>query len=106
PGLRPYHAARLRTAFRGNGGASVHVLSRLRSGQSRRLRCVRSRCRGNRPASRGRSHLMRGKVAIAGVGNTVYGKHPGRDKVDLIVEAAAEAIGDAGISKDEIDGVF
>ena len=49
---------------------------------------------------------MRGKVAIAGVGNTAYGKHPGRDKVDLIVEAAREAIGDAKIAKDEIDGVF
>ena len=49
---------------------------------------------------------MQGKVVIAGVGNTVYGKHPGRDKVDLIVEAAREAIRDAGIAKDEIDGVF
>ena len=49
---------------------------------------------------------MRGKVAITGVGNTVYGKHPGRDKVDLIVEAARQAIGDAEIAKDEIDGVF
>jgi acetyl-CoA acetyltransferase len=49
---------------------------------------------------------MQGKVVIAGVGNTSYGKHPGRDKVDLIVEAAREAIGDAGIAKDEIDGIF
>ena len=49
---------------------------------------------------------MRGKVVIAGVGNTPYGKHPGRDKIDLIVEAARAAIGDAGIAKDEIDGVF
>ncbi len=49
---------------------------------------------------------MRGKVVIAGVGNTVYGRHPGRDKVDLIVEAAREAIGDASMAKDEIDGVF
>ena len=49
---------------------------------------------------------MRGKVVIAGVGNTIYGQHPGRDKVDLIVEAARAAIDDAGIAKDEIDGVF
>jgi acetyl-CoA acetyltransferase len=49
---------------------------------------------------------MRGRVVIAGVGNTSYGRHPGRDKVDLIVEAAGKAIADAGIAKDEIDGVF
>jgi acetyl-CoA acetyltransferase len=49
---------------------------------------------------------MRGKVVVAGVGNTVYGKHPGRDRVDLIVEATRNAIADAGIAKDMIDGVF
>lgn len=49
---------------------------------------------------------MRGEVVIAGVGNTTYGKHPGHDKVELIVEAAREAIADAGIEKAEIDGVF
>lgn len=49
---------------------------------------------------------MQGKVVISGVGNTVYGKHPGRDKISLIAEAAREAIADAGIGKDEIDGVF
>lgn len=49
---------------------------------------------------------MQGKVVISGVGNTTYGKHPGRDKVDLIVEAARIAIADAGIEKSEIDGVF
>jgi len=49
---------------------------------------------------------MRGETVIAGVGNTRYGKHPERDKVDLIVEASRTAIADAGISKDMIDGVF
>jgi acetyl-CoA acetyltransferase len=49
---------------------------------------------------------MRGKVVIAGVGNTKYGKHPGRDRIDLIVEAARNAIADAGISKDMLDGLF
>ena len=49
---------------------------------------------------------MRGRVVIAGVGNTSYGRHPGRDKVDLIVEAAGKAIADAEIALDEIDGVF
>ncbi|MDF3907569.1 thiolase family protein [Paracoccus sp. AS002] len=49
---------------------------------------------------------MQGKVVISGVGNTVYGKHPGHDKIALMVEAAREAIADAGIEKGEIDGVF
>ncbi|MFW7343172.1 thiolase family protein [Pollutimonas sp. H1-120] len=49
---------------------------------------------------------MQGKVVIAGVGNTPYGKHPGRDKVDLIVDAAREALEDAGVEKPEVDGVF
>lgn len=49
---------------------------------------------------------MQGKVVIAGVGNTPYGKHPGRDKVDLIVDAASRAIAESGIAKDEVDGVF
>jgi acetyl-CoA acetyltransferase len=49
---------------------------------------------------------MRGKAVIAGVGHTRYGKHPGRDRVDLIVEATRDAIADAGISKDMLDGIM
>jgi acetyl-CoA acetyltransferase len=49
---------------------------------------------------------MRGKVVIAGVGHTTYGKHPGRDRVSLIVEAVRNAIKDAGIPKDVVDGVM
>ncbi|PJR09881.1 thiolase family protein [Sinorhizobium meliloti] len=49
---------------------------------------------------------MRGQIVIAGVGNTRYGKHPDRDKIDLIVEAARTALADAGVSKDMVDGVF
>jgi acetyl-CoA acetyltransferase len=49
---------------------------------------------------------MQGRVVVSGVGNTAYGKHPGRSKIDLVVEAAREAVADAGIDKGEIDGVF
>lgn len=49
---------------------------------------------------------MRGKAVIAGVGHTTYGKHPGRDRIDLIVEAARNAISDAGIEKTMLDGVL
>ena len=49
---------------------------------------------------------MRGRAVIAGVGHTVYGKHPGRERIDLIVEAVRNAISDAGIEKTMIDGVL
>lgn len=49
---------------------------------------------------------MRGRTVIAGVGHTSYGKHPGRDRVALIVEAVRNALADAGIEKDRVDGVL
>ena len=49
---------------------------------------------------------MRGRAVIAGVGHTAYGKHPGRDRISLIVEAVGKAVADAGIEKDMIDGVL
>lgn len=49
---------------------------------------------------------MRGRAVIAGVGHTAFGKHPGRDRIDLIVEAVRNAITDARIEKGMIDGVL
>ena len=49
---------------------------------------------------------MRGKAVIAGVGHTKYGKHPGRDRLELITEAARNAISDAGIEKQMLDAVL
>ena len=49
---------------------------------------------------------MRGKSVVAGVGHTAYGKHPGRDRISLIVEACANAIADTGIEKSMVDGVL
>lgn len=49
---------------------------------------------------------MRGRAVIAGVGHTRYGKHPGRERIELIVEAARNAVADAGIEKDSLDGVL
>lgn len=51
-------------------------------------------------------NVMRGNTVIIGVGHTTYGKHPGRDRIDLIVEATRRAIADAGVSKDMLDGVM
>jgi acetyl-CoA acetyltransferase len=50
--------------------------------------------------------MKRERVAIIGAGQTAWGKHPGRDRIDLILEAAAAALVDAGIAKDEVDGLF
>lgn len=49
---------------------------------------------------------MRGRHVIAGIGNTAYGKLPGRDTVSLNVEACRNALADAGIDKDVVDAVF
>lgn len=49
---------------------------------------------------------MKGRIVIAGVGTTAFGKLPGRDRVSLIVEATRNAIADAAIDKDVIDGVL
>ncbi len=43
---------------------------------------------------------------IAGVGQTVFARHPDRSLADLAMEAATEAAGDAGFSLDAIDAVF
>ena len=47
-----------------------------------------------------------GKTAIAGVGVTAFGKLPGRSSWSLQTEAVKRAIDDAGLTKDEIDGLL
>ncbi|MBI3993173.1 MAG: thiolase family protein [Candidatus Lambdaproteobacteria bacterium] len=47
-----------------------------------------------------------GKYIIAGVGNTKYGKLPGRSSESLTVEAIRNAIQDAGIDKSQVDAVL
>jgi acetyl-CoA acetyltransferase len=49
---------------------------------------------------------MRGRVVIAGAGETAWGKHPGRHRIDLIVEAARAALAEAGVEKGSIGGLF
>lgn len=49
---------------------------------------------------------MRGRHAIAGIGQTAYGKLAGRSTISLNVEAARAAIADAGIEKDAIDALY
>ena len=45
-------------------------------------------------------------AAIVGIGETRVGKHPGRNALDLQCEAVRRALGDAGIDKARIDGVY
>ena len=49
---------------------------------------------------------MRGKIAVIGVGETRQGKLDGSSTWDLYAEAAKAAIIDAGIDKNEIDGLI
>ncbi len=48
---------------------------------------------------------LRGKTAIVGAADTEVGKLPNTGATELCVEAALRALDDAGISKDQVDGL-
>jgi len=50
--------------------------------------------------------VLRKKYAIVGVGYTDQGKVPGRTAASFYVEACANAIKDAGLKRDDIDGLI
>src|SRR6185436_256122 len=63
------------------------------------------------PASRTEPRMndtreLAGRYAIAGVGLSRFGKVPGTSAMGFALEASANAIADAGIAKDEIDGAL
>ncbi len=45
-------------------------------------------------------------VSVVGVGNTAYGNFPDRDEYDLASEAFKKAVDDAGIDKNDVDGLL
>ena len=54
---------------------------------------------------------LRDKVAIVGVGTTPFGQlyrnaDPGRTATDLAIDAFRAALADAGLRKDEVDGLI
>ena len=50
---------------------------------------------------------LRGRVAIAGVAESDLGEvAPGLSELDLVAQGATRALADAGIGKDEVDGLF
>ena len=48
---------------------------------------------------------LRGKVAIVGAADTEVGKIPQLGPTALCIDAASRALDDAGISKDQVDGL-
>jgi len=48
---------------------------------------------------------MRGNVVIVGVGQTAFGKCPGRTTLSLNIEACRNALADAGVEKDAVDAL-
>jgi len=48
---------------------------------------------------------IRGKAAIAGVGQTEFSKNSGRSTLHMALEAILQALDDAGLKPEEIDGV-
>ena len=49
---------------------------------------------------------LKDKYAIVGVGYTPQGKVPGRTAMSFHVEASVNAIKDAGLKKEDIDGLI
>src|SRR6266513_614002 len=47
-----------------------------------------------------------GRTAVVGVGTTAFGKLPGRSAWSLQVEAVRSALADAGLGKDDVDGLL
>ncbi|MEL6621311.1 MAG: acetyl-CoA acetyltransferase [Pseudomonadota bacterium] len=52
------------------------------------------------------AHALRGKAACVGVATAGIGLAPGRNAMELMVEAVHGALGDAGIGLSEVDGIF
>ncbi|UOM35279.1 thiolase family protein [Acuticoccus sp. I52.16.1] len=46
------------------------------------------------------------RARIAGIGDTRFGRHEGRDTLDLMAEAASAALADAGRERGEVDGLL
>ena len=51
-------------------------------------------------------HALRGQVAIVGAADTEVGAVPGMSATQLCVDAACRALDDAGIGKDQVDGLL
>lgn len=50
-------------------------------------------------------NTIKDKAAIVGIGNTTFSPEPKRDRLALALEAIEKAVGDAGLSMRDIDGI-
>jgi acetyl-CoA acetyltransferase len=57
------------------------------------------------PAGPGRGRAFEHDSVISGIGQSAIGRRLGRSALDLTVEAALAAIDDAGLTRDDIDGI-
>ena len=51
------------------------------------------------------SRHLRDRCAIVGAGNSRLGQVPGVSSLDLLIEAMANALDDAGLNPSDIDGI-
>ena len=51
-------------------------------------------------------HSLRGRTAITGVGQAGIGHAPGFSAMELLAQASLQALGDAGLSLGDVDGLF
>jgi 3-oxoacyl-[acyl-carrier-protein] synthase III len=49
--------------------------------------------------------ILERRAVVSGMGQSQIGRHLGRSDIDLTVEACLAAIADAGLSRDDIDGL-
>ena len=52
------------------------------------------------------AHDLRGAAAVVGVGLTPFGNLPGKTPFEVTAEAIHNALADAGLKKDQVDGFF
>ena len=53
-----------------------------------------------------RQDTIRGKVAVIGIGLSPVGRVPGKSALWLAADASLKAIQDAGLTKQDVDGVL
>lgn len=52
------------------------------------------------------AHELRGAAAVVGVGLTRFGEIPGHNHMEIMAEAVHNAMAEAGVTRDQIDGIF
>ena len=52
------------------------------------------------------AHELRGAAAAVGTGLSSFGELPGRNHMEIMAEAVHNAMADAGVTRNQIDGIF